>query len=97
MSVYGIGMTFIKGMPQPGQRPFWRICFHAVDSNGNSVQFFDDIDQVAYWVYVEGAGVSRLEQLASDELMELPEGWWNLLERYLAAGIELRAVLSKAK
>lgn len=97
MAVYAIGMTFTKGVPLPGQRPFWRIFFHAVDAKGSSVQFFDDIDQVAHWVYIEGAGVSRLEQLATDELMELPEGWWVLLERYLAAGSELRAALDKAK
>ena len=95
MSVYAIGMTFTKGVPQPGQRPFWRICFHAVDAKGESVQFFDDIDQVAHWVYIEGAGVSRLEQLANQELMELPDGWWALLERYLAAGTELRAAIHK--
>lgn len=23
--------TFMKGVPQPGQRPFWRIYFHALD------------------------------------------------------------------
>src|SRR4051812_34693063 len=97
MSVYAIGMSFMKGVPQTGQRPFWRIYFHAVDAQGKSVQFFDDIDQVAHWVYVEGAGVSRLEHLATDELMELPDGWWTLLERYLAAGAELRAVLRKAR
>lgn len=70
MSVYAIGMKFMKGVPQPGQRPFWRIHFHAVDAKGKSVQLIDDIDQVAHWVYIEGAGVSRLEQLATEELME---------------------------
>jgi len=95
MGVYAIGMTFTKGVPQPGQRPFWRIYFQAVDAKGGSVQFFSDIDQVAHWVYIEGAGVSRLGQLATDELMELPDGWWALLERYLVAGLELRTALNR--
>lgn len=97
MSVYAIGMSFIKGVPQPNERPFWRIYFHAVDSQGKSAEFFEDLDQVAHWLYVEGAGVSRLEQLATDELMELPDRWWALLECYLAAGIELRTVHGRAK
>lgn len=97
MSVYAVGMKFTKGVPQSGQHPFWRIYFHAVDSSGKSVQFFDDIEQVAHWVHVEGAGVSRLEHLATAELMELPDGWWALLECHLAAGIKLSAVLSRAK
>jgi len=95
MSVYAIGMTFTKGVPQPGQRPFWRIYFHAVDAKGESVQVFDDIDQVAHWVYIEGAGVSRLEQLATNELMELPDGWWALLDCYLAAVLDLRTALDR--
>jgi hypothetical protein len=97
MSVYAIGMKFMRGVPQPGQRPFWRIYFHAVDANGESVQFFDDMDEVARWLYIEGAGVSRLEHLASPELMELPDGWWVLLEQYLAAGAYLRVAVKKGK
>jgi hypothetical protein len=90
-------MTFMKGVPQPGQRPFWRIYFHAVNANGESVQFFDDIDELAHWVYVKGTGVSRLGQLATDEFMELPNGWWALLERYLSAGAELRTATGKPR
>ncbi|MCG2593026.1 hypothetical protein LZ009_09555 [Ramlibacter sp. XY19] len=96
MSVYAIGMTFTKGVPQPGQRPFWRVCFHAVDAGGKSVQLFDDFDEVAHWVHIEGAGVCRLEHLATKELMELPDAWWTLLEHYLVAGSELRTALRKS-
>jgi hypothetical protein len=90
-------MKFMKGVPQPGQRPFWRIYFHAVDAHGQSVQFFDDIEDVARWVYIEGAGVCRLEHLATAELMELPDPWWVLLEQYLAAGAALRLAVKKGK
>ena len=97
MSVYAIGMKVMKGVTQPNQRPFWRIYFHAVDAEGKCVQFFGDLDQVANWVYVAGATVRRLEQLASDELMELPEGSWALLKRFFKAGKELRTILGRAK
>ena len=87
-------MKFVKGVPKPGQHPFWRIYFHAVDDEGMSVQFFDDVNQVAHWVYVEGADVCRLENLATEERMELPDGWWTLLERYLVAGHHERGPLA---
>jgi hypothetical protein len=44
-----------------------------------------------------GPGVSRLEQLATDELMDIPDGWWALLERYLAAGDRTASRIDKEK